>query len=524
MKSKFALAASVVLSVFVGCSAPNRTPSSNGGTSSLGGDSAPGGNSAGSGGRAGSGGNGSTASSGGATQPGGTTGQGGSVASGGVSNAGGNPAAGGAAGSGGKTGAGGATASGGVTGAGGVTAAGGATGSGGTSGPIGTWPKGPCDLYEAGNTPCAGAHSTVRALYSTYGGPLYQVQRASDKTTKDIPIGSGGFADTSVQDSFCSGTTCTIPVIYDQSPNGNHLRVTWWAYWLQSGGNPGTANAAKITVGGHTVYGIKSGTNVAYRTGTQLAGTAAVVKGSTTVTFSSPQTIPANSPLMFTVQAKDCVPDSWPNNCNAHPYFTTEATSASTTVTLNKAYAGTASASTVAWNQGTKGLASGDDPEAMYSVFDAKTYSQWCCFDYGNAEFDGVDDGKATMEALYFGSSTQFGSHGSGSGPWFLADIEDGMYAGDSTNESTAVASNTSITGMSYATGMLRGPSGNKMGIKGGDAQLSLPKFRGHLRYDGGHPWNARRDEVSQPSTRPRSCVSYARAERAQSRLPENMS
>jgi hypothetical protein len=120
----------------------------------------------------------------------------------------------------------------------------------------------------------------------------------------------------------------------------------------------------------------------------------------------------------------------------------------------------------------------------MYSVFDAKTYSQWCCFDYGNAEFDGVDDGKATMEALYFGSSTQFGSHGSGSGPWFLADIEDGMYAGDLASETGSVASNTSMTGMTYVTGMLRGPSGNKMGIKGGDAQSGKLQ----TKWDGARP------------------------------------
>jgi hypothetical protein len=486
MKSKFAVAAPVVLAVLMSCGAPARPAgtSSGGATSSAGGDSASGGNSGGSSGSGGAAGSGSTTSSGGTTQPGGTTGQGGSVASGGVNNAGGNTGAGGVNNAGGKTGTGGATAAGGGTGTGGVTAAGGATGSGGTAGSSGTGPKGPCDIYQAGNTPCASAHSTVRALYSSYAGPLYQLQRASDKTTKDVLVGSGGFADTTVQDSFCSGTTCTIPIIYDQSPNANHLRVTWWAYWLQSGGNPATANAAKITVGGHTGYGIKSGTNVAYRTGTQLAGTAAVSKGSTTVTFTSPQTIPANSPLMFAIQAKDCLPDSWPNNCNAHPYFTTADVTASTTVTLTKAYAGTASASTVAWNQGTKGLASGDDPEAMYSVFDARVYSQWCCFDYGNAEFDGVDDGDATMEALYFGSSIQFGSHGSGSGPWFLADLENGMYAGDLKSESTAVASNTSITGMTYVTGMLRGPSGNKMGIKAGDAQSGKLQ----VKWDGARP------------------------------------
>jgi hypothetical protein len=486
MKMK-ALTVPAVLMVLVTCGAPSRPTSSNGGTSGTGGTS-EGGNGAGSGGGTPSGTGGSSVGSGGITPSGGSTGQGGSVASGGVNNAGGNATLGGGSGSGGKAGAGGATASGGTTGAGGVNVSGGASGAGGTTGSGGkTGPQGPCDIYQAGNTPCAAAHSTVRALYSSYSGSLYQVQRASDKTTKDIPVGSAGYADTSVQDSFCAGTTCTIPVIYDQSPNGNHLRVTWWAYWLQSGGNPANATAAKITIAGHTAYGIKNtafSTNVAYRTGVQLSGTASITKGSATVTFSNPQTIPANSPLMFTVQAKDCVPDSWPNNCNAHPYFTAEATSASTTVTLKTAYAGTASSSTVAWNQGTKGLASGDDPEAMYSVFDAKAYSQYCCFDYGNAEFDGVDDGDATMEALYFGASTQFGSHGSGSGPWFLADLENGMFAGDSKSESTAVASNTSITGMSFVTGMLKGPSGNKMVIKGGDAQSGKLQ----TKWDGARP------------------------------------
>lgn len=69
---------------------------------------------------------------------------------------------------------------------------------------------GPCDIYAAGNTPCVAAHSTVRALYGSYGDVLYQVRRASDKTTKDIAVLSpGGYADSAAQDSFCSGTTCT---------------------------------------------------------------------------------------------------------------------------------------------------------------------------------------------------------------------------------------------------------------------------------------------------------------------------
>ena len=57
-----------------------------------------------------------------------------------------------------------------------------------------------------------------------------------------------------------------------------------------------------------------------------------------------------------------------------------------------------------------------------------------------------------------------------------------------------------------------------------GSGVLSLPEFRGHLRYDGDHPWNEKRDEPSHVNTRPRSCASSAPAARAQSWSPENTS
>uniref|UniRef100_UPI0027E16FF2 arabinofuranosidase catalytic domain-containing protein n=1 Tax=Streptomyces sp. HPF1205 TaxID=2873262 RepID=UPI0027E16FF2 len=43
--------------------------------------------------------------------------------------------------------------------------------------------SGPCDIYASGGTPCVAAHSTTRALYAAYNGPLYQVRRSSDNTT-----------------------------------------------------------------------------------------------------------------------------------------------------------------------------------------------------------------------------------------------------------------------------------------------------------------------------------------------------
>ena len=227
---------------------------------------------------------------------------------------------------------------------------------------------------------------------------------------------------------------------------------------MQSGGNPASATAAKITVGGHTVYGVKSGTNVAYRTGVPLSGTAAITKGPTTVTFSSPQTLPVSSALLFAANAKDCPANSWPNNCNFHTYLTSAAISAETTATLTAAYSGTSNSATVVWNATTKGIATGDQAETEYSVFDGKTYGQWCCFDYGNSELAGIDDGNATMEAIYWGADTQFGQSGGGSGPWVGADLENGLYYGYE-NGSAKVASNPSVTGFPYVTAMLKGLS-----------------------------------------------------------------
>jgi len=62
---------------------------------------------------------------------------------------------------------------------------------------------GPCDIYASGGTPCIAAHSTVRALYNNYQGNLYQVERKSDSSHKDIPpLTAGGIANSTLQDDL----------------------------------------------------------------------------------------------------------------------------------------------------------------------------------------------------------------------------------------------------------------------------------------------------------------------------------
>src|SRR5216683_8292967 len=164
-------------------------------------------------------------------------------------------------------------------------------------------PRGPCDIYAAGGTPCVAAHSTTRALYASYNGPLYQVRRSSDNTYQSIyPLSAGGVANAATQDSFCAGTTCVITRIYDQSGHGNDLVQAPAGGAAGGPDNLANATAAPVTVGGHKAYGVYVAAGTGYR------------------------------------------------------------------------------------NDHTSGIATGDQAEGEYAVFDGTHTNGGCCFDYGNAE------------------------------------------------------------------------------------------------------------------------------------------
>ncbi len=130
-------------------------------------------------------------------------------------------------------------------------------------------PEGPCDIYAAAGDPCVAAHSTTRALYASYNGPLYKVLRQSDGKTLDITVvqpvaspvpDSGGYADAAAQDKFCANTYCWITTIYDQSPKHNDLtqapRGGFSGPALGGFNNLPIADMAPISIMGHKVYGV----------------------------------------------------------------------------------------------------------------------------------------------------------------------------------------------------------------------------------------------------------------------------
>ena len=127
-------------------------------------------------------------------------------------------------------------------------------------------PDGPCDVYAQGGAPCVAAHSTTRALYKNYDGPLYQVMRQSDGKTLDIGVvqpsagDPGGYADAAAQDRFCKDTYCWITILYDQSGKENHLvqapRGGFSGQAMGGFNNVPMADWAPVTLMGHKVYGV----------------------------------------------------------------------------------------------------------------------------------------------------------------------------------------------------------------------------------------------------------------------------
>jgi non-reducing end alpha-L-arabinofuranosidase len=239
----------------------------------------------------------------------------------------------------------------------------------------------PCDIYASAGTPCVAAHSTVRALYAAYNGPLYQVKRASDGKTRNIrTLRAGGYANAPAQRAFCARTSCIITVIYDQSPEHNNLTIEGPG---QRGGRDAGANAAAlpVTAGGHHVYGVYITAGVGYR------------------------------------------------------------------------------------DNSTRGVAVGSSPQAEYMVVGGSHVNSKCCFDYGNAETNGRDDGNGHMDAINF-STKCFFSPCSGSGPWIHADLENGLFAGANGSDP-----NNKGNSSAFVTAMVKSNGKTIYAIKGGNAQ-----------------------------------------------------
>ncbi len=141
------------------------------------------------------------------------------------------------------------------------------------------------------------------------------------------------------------------------------------------------------------------------------------------------------------------------------------ATAAPITINGNRAYGVYVAAGTGYRNNHTSGIATGDQPEGMYAVFDGTHYNGGCCFDYGNAETSSNDTGNGHMEAIYFGNIKVWG-YGAGNGPWIMADLENGLFSGVNQH----LNSNDPSVNYRFLTAVVKGTA-NQWAIRGGNAQ-----------------------------------------------------
>jgi non-reducing end alpha-L-arabinofuranosidase len=115
-----------------------------------------------------------------------------------------------------------------------------------------------------------------------------------------------------------------------------------------------------------------------------------------------------------------------------------------------------------------KGTAVDDQAEGQYWVINGHHYNSGCCFDFGNAEIDGADDGNGTMETTYFGDSGTW-YHGAASGPWVMTDQENNLVGCANPDGSKLCKDLPNIT-WRFVTAMAKGEPHHWTSL-GGDAQ-----------------------------------------------------
>ena len=401
---------------------------------------------------------------------GGTTGEGGGAGNGGQPGAGGSSAA---TSLGGASGLGGATDSGGVKGSGGVTAEGGATGKGGQVGSGGLAISSGGRSGSGGATAQGGAPASGGAGQGGAAGAGGSTANGGTPGSGGATPGSGGVATGGSTGAGGSTTVtnpkgpCDIYLEKDAKPcvaahSTTRLLLSTYSgplYQVRKGGSAsgtgGTTQDIGIVAGGFADSGAQD-----------------TFCGSTACTISKIYDQSGQGNHLTVAPA---------GGAKKTPDLEADAKARPLTISGHKVYGEDGKAGVGYRNNKCKGTATGDNAETEYAIFDATVYNNQCCFDYGNMETNSLDNGEGTMDAIYFGNCTGWG-RGGGSGPWVMGDLENGLWAGNSSPYNA----NTSITGIKLVTAVLKSDAAGKnhWTIKAGNSQSGALE----QKFDGQRP------------------------------------
>jgi non-reducing end alpha-L-arabinofuranosidase len=134
-------------------------------------------------------------------------------------------------------------------------------------------------------------------------------------------------------------------------------------------------------------------------------------------------------------------------------------------------------------NNVTTGVATGSQPEGMYMVTEGTHANRWCCFDYGNAETNAVDNGNGHVDAVNFSSVCWFDPC-TGPGPWVQADLENGVFAGGNGPWPANAGRSTP-----FVTAILKNNGTTTYAIRDGDARSGglTTRYSGPLPNNRGY-------------------------------------
>ena len=395
---------------------------------------------------------GGAAGSGGATAPGGAPGSGGVTISGGATDS--TPA----------TSVGGATVSGGTTGSAGTIDVGGGTVAGGTTGSAGaTRTTGSAGTTSNGGATALGGTTNSAGTISVGGKTGSGGTTAAGGTTASGGTPATGTNGTGPCDTYAAANTpCVAAYSMGRVLSKNYLGPL---YQVRVGGD-------KLGTGG-TLKDIGSIAGFADSAAHEaVCGTST---GTCTISTLYDQSGKNND---LKVAPAGCYNDGSANL----PDYESDANARSYTLGGHKVYALKTKVREGYRNNKTTAMPTGNTDQGIYMINDGKYFGTACCFDFGQATPDNCNGG--VMNTLFFG--TGYWGKGAGTGPWYEADFEGGVWA-CGPGAATASCPDSQAMTMDFPFGLLKTSSG-KYAIRVANAQSGSLT----TNYDGASPktWN----------------------------------
>ena len=253
--------------------------------------------------------------------------------------------------------------------------------------------SGPCDILGAAGNPCVAAHSTVRALYSGYGGPLYRVQRSisSNCSGGEFLEGMDWRGDNDqTQIGVKSIEECCAACA--AKSGCNHFSLTHSSMQCYLKGGNRTLVALNGSTAGYCTKGPIEAANISVLEAGGFADIAA-----------QEQFCPADDCVIATVF------DQSPQGNHLGQRISDGVVHNMVNASRHKIGVGDGGVHVYGmWfepGEGyhvdfTTGVAKGNAPESIFAVMSGTHFNDKCCFDYGNSENTATADGDYNSGAM----------------------------------------------------------------------------------------------------------------------------